>query len=70
MQGARRASASGEKYLALECHGLAYDLRLSLIFGIFPCLDISIYSQEWTVHGGTGKLLCSACALNVRLYAR
>lgn len=48
---ARRADASGEKYLALECCGLAHDLRLSLIFGIFRCVGLSIYSQEWTVCG-------------------
>lgn len=56
-----------KKCLALQCCGLAHDLRLSLIFGIFPCVDISMYSQEETVCGYMGKLLCSACALNIRL---
>lgn len=67
MQVARRADASEEKCLALECCGLAHDLRLSLIFGIFPCVDISVYSQEQRVCRCMGKLLCSSCALNVRL---
>lgn len=34
MQAARRAGASGEKFLALECCGLARDLRLSDIWHI------------------------------------
>lgn len=67
MQVARRAGASGEKCLAVEYCGLAHDLRLSLIFGILPCVDVSIYSQEPTVCGCMGKLLCTACALNARL---
>lgn len=64
MQVARRADASGEKYLALECCGLAHDLRPSLISGIFTCVGLSVYSQEWTVCGYMESHFVSACALN------
>lgn len=62
MQVARRAGATGEKYLG--CCGLAHDLGLSLIFGIFTCGFIHIFTEVDSVwlHG---ELFCSAHALNV-----
>lgn len=56
--------APQEKKMSPECCGLACDLRISPVFVVFPCVDMSVLSQEWIVYGCLGKLLCSVCALN------